>query len=892
MQGFATQSLIGRTHALQSVLSSLRRTGSRGALIIGDAGMGKSALAGQVIDQLEPDYTVHRVHASSSLTAIPYGALAPLLPDLTAGDTDSPLAVMRALMQRFYPAGSETGSNPLVVVDDAHLLDEASADLLSQLVASAQIPMLILARSIRELPSAFPAQAWDGLITRHHLPPLTEEQIHELCVQVLGGPVLGATSTEVARMSGGNPMFALALLDETVRSGGLECRHGVWMLIENVLPPEGRLGDLLRAQLSVLEPQEREALEIISLAEPLPLASAFQLGLHGPVDALTEAKLVSVSDGPQRLLRPRHPLYGEVVRRMVPAARSARLRQRLLTVLTDEDQTLDGLLRFVGWSLDCGAPVPDAQLLQAVSMANNFGDTDFALRAAAAVSDPALSAAVRVQTAAAYFQRGNLVRAGELLSGVAEEANDFTTLKVAVVLSLQIRKQVGAGPEDLQSLAADWAAGLDRLEAAGATGSLTEFTADLVSSRRGCRLLTLYATVLDGGFASAEMELGDVLAAARQADDDEAALVALALLGEVHVAVGQALAGAAATREALELLLRGGHRFLTYYHFVLHRHLSALLWLGEWEEIRAVVAQGMGVPRQVLGQGGTADFCLAVMHLRRNEWDQAVVRLTTAIEGLRLSDPEGLLPIAAAVGAIAAARQGLLEKAHELLGELASIGQHSSRHYALMAQGHAAAARIILGSFPEAGRDLRELAAEAEEAGFLATEFDLRAMAVRLGDTSSMSRLVKVTEGFDGPMARVLNRFARVLLDQDIEELLNFAAEPLQPEWEPLARACLDEALRLARKGKDRGLVNRVQRIAGRHTGHGSGRNHRTGAPVLTRRERDVAGLVVEGHRNAEIADRLFLSVRTVEGHIYRTFEKLGISRREELKEAMEALDR
>ena len=56
------------------------------------------------------------------------------------------------------------------------------------------------------------------------------------------------------------------------------------------------------------------------------------------------------------------------------------------------------------------------------------------------------------------------------------------------------------------------------------------------------------------------------------------------------------------------------------------------------------------------------------------------------------------------------------------------------------------------------------------------------------------------------------------------------------------------------------------------------------GGPLLTRRERDVASLVMQGYRNAEIAERLSLSVRTVEGHIYRTFEKLGISKRDELK--------
>ncbi|MFD1214820.1 response regulator transcription factor, partial [Arthrobacter sp. GCM10027362] len=59
-----------------------------------------------------------------------------------------------------------------------------------------------------------------------------------------------------------------------------------------------------------------------------------------------------------------------------------------------------------------------------------------------------------------------------------------------------------------------------------------------------------------------------------------------------------------------------------------------------------------------------------------------------------------------------------------------------------------------------------------------------------------------------------------------------------------------------------------------------------TGRPAavrLTGRERDIAALVAQGLKNAQIAQQLCLSIRTVEGHIYRTFAKLGISRRDEL---------
>ena len=51
----------------------------------------------------------------------------------------------------------------------------------------------------------------------------------------------------------------------------------------------------------------------------------------------------------------------------------------------------------------------------------------------------------------------------------------------------------------------------------------------------------------------------------------------------------------------------------------------------------------------------------------------------------------------------------------------------------------------------------------------------------------------------------------------------------------------------------------------------------------LTVREREIANLVAAGLSNKDIADRLVVSVRTVEGHLYRACIKLDISDREDL---------
>jgi DNA-binding CsgD family transcriptional regulator len=51
----------------------------------------------------------------------------------------------------------------------------------------------------------------------------------------------------------------------------------------------------------------------------------------------------------------------------------------------------------------------------------------------------------------------------------------------------------------------------------------------------------------------------------------------------------------------------------------------------------------------------------------------------------------------------------------------------------------------------------------------------------------------------------------------------------------------------------------------------------------ITAREREIVMLAADGLSNRAIAERLSVSVRTVEGHVYRIFAKLGIERREQL---------
>jgi len=55
------------------------------------------------------------------------------------------------------------------------------------------------------------------------------------------------------------------------------------------------------------------------------------------------------------------------------------------------------------------------------------------------------------------------------------------------------------------------------------------------------------------------------------------------------------------------------------------------------------------------------------------------------------------------------------------------------------------------------------------------------------------------------------------------------------------------------------------------------------GIPLLTEREEQIAHMVAEGLSNLEISSKLGVTAHTVKNHLFRIYEKLGISNRVEL---------
>ncbi|MDP8909232.1 MAG: helix-turn-helix transcriptional regulator, partial [Chloroflexota bacterium] len=65
----------------------------------------------------------------------------------------------------------------------------------------------------------------------------------------------------------------------------------------------------------------------------------------------------------------------------------------------------------------------------------------------------------------------------------------------------------------------------------------------------------------------------------------------------------------------------------------------------------------------------------------------------------------------------------------------------------------------------------------------------------------------------------------------------------------------------------------------------------RSGADSLTPSERRVCRLAADGLSNRDIAQALFVTLRTVEGHLTQSYMKLDISSRNQLAGVLNAAD-
>jgi DNA-binding CsgD family transcriptional regulator len=192
------------------------------------------------------------------------------------------------------------------------------------------------------------------------------------------------------------------------------------------------------------------------------------------------------------------------------------------------------------------------------------------------------------------------------------------------------------------------------------------------------------------------------------------------------------------------------------------------------------------------------------------------------------------------------------------------------------------------GAVSEAITVMWSAAETAAASGRFAAEVICLQTATQFGDRSAASRLRELEAIVEGPRVGCAARFAAALHDGNADELA-----AVSKDFESVGDlvAAVDAAAQAAiayrsqdLRGSALGCVNRAEALAQQCGGADTPALRQAREPLpLTDREREIVVLLSQGQSNRDIAARLTLSIRTVEGHIYKAMTKTGTASREEL---------
>jgi DNA-binding NarL/FixJ family response regulator len=192
------------------------------------------------------------------------------------------------------------------------------------------------------------------------------------------------------------------------------------------------------------------------------------------------------------------------------------------------------------------------------------------------------------------------------------------------------------------------------------------------------------------------------------------------------------------------------------------------------------------------------------------------------------------------------------------------------------------------GAISEAITVVSEAAARSAAKGQFAAEVMCLQTAAQFGDRTGAARLRELEAVVEGPRVGLAARFAAALRDGDAAEM---AVVSLDFERMGDLVAAVDAAAQAAigyrrqdLRGTALSCATRAAALAEQCGGASTPALRQAAEPLpLTEREQEIVMLIGAGLSNRAIAERLTLSVRTIESHIYRAMLKTGTASRDEL---------
>ena len=876
--------LTGRTEDLALAVEALQGSTHVAVMLLGDSGIGKSTLLDAVVAELRSTVTPVRIHGSPSLTNVPYGVLGPFIVGLPVQEATSQLAVLRTFWSRLEEERRASQKPLLLIVDDAHDLDEATAGILVELAAAGWAKLLVASATRPGLPEPLLQLWFEGIAERIDLRPLTQGQTGDILERALGPQVLPNVTEILWEASEGNPLLLGGLIDDAKNDGTLLQRNGVWLLARPLNSHGDRLTDVVRRQLLRRSPEERQALNLVALAEPVSRELIESTVGEDPVAVLIEHEMIRVTPAPHPQLRLWHSIYGDTLRNLISPARSLQLRQSLLRLMDSEPTSAEGLLRQVSWSMECGVEVDDRQLLRAAVLASRLYEDELARKAAALVKDPELQVAARSVTARTYFNTSDYAAARDILEADFAKGLSVAVLLTGTLMWAAVQAALGHSPADIMDRAGALLEAGERL----ASEHPEDGEGILKATRE--RYATMHAMVFALAGESPEgsgTETG--VLSGPPANTLEAAF-RLALESERLLVQGKAVQAFARVSEALESAGAGHEELYFLAEFLVAKAAAAVIHCGDWEAAETLLAgvtAGPGPNR--ISFGGGVHAAHGIILLYQGKAAQALKALGAALESLRLADPQQLFALTSSMAFAAAAEVGAKDQAALFLADYEAATPAVSRYLRILSQMAITYGKARLGNYPGAFDELRALGRPNGDGSTPGLEFDSLAFCLALGDRDAASRLLELQPELEGLRAAAICQYAAAISTDAATDHLDAGKSCEDAELWGFAALAYDAAANGYRAAGDtlreRMAMSQRKRCLDRADSV-DGQEQEADADalgLLTRRERDIVALAVRGLSDRQIAAELQVSIRTVEGHLYRSYAKLNVKGRDQL---------
>ncbi|MFD8719111.1 AAA family ATPase [Streptomyces sp. NPDC059629] len=899
-------SLFGRSAELDTV-RALTGPGDghapgRGLVVLGEAGIGKSAVLADLLGYAQArGWCVLNGAGRERETGIAFAGLRqlvrPILTELLSmpGPYAEELrAAIGMVMPTSPPARSLAGTalgellsrhaarhaGVLLIVDDAHWMDASSLETLAfaaHSLSAGPVAMVFAARG--EVPPA----GLDEDIAQLVFTPLSITDANEL-LDAQPYPPRGRVRAHILAQAAGNPMALVELsravadeIDERPYPAGLP------------LPLTDKLSTAFAAQLRDLPDRTRRALLLIAACDGKDVAAAIREARDLDPTVLAPAEEGGVITVTARGARFRHPLARSAVYYAATFADRAGAHRELADVLRDEPDRR-------AWHLGAAVCRPDETIASLLATTA----PDAKQRAGAAAAGLALERAAEL-TPDRELQTTRLIMAAETASsdGQFEWAYDLAARALALPgpESLRSRARLVAG----RALA--WAGRPTR--AAATLMPLARETARYDANIAWNALATAATASYQAGQPHDVRLVADTLTEMPPPTDEgtrAAQIWALAVTGQAHGAdiapwlrtdmagnaESQAHAGAAAwlvdrTGDAITLLEAAREAMsAASAGAAVEGSLAALGWAyidaGRWQE-----ARGLAAPSGSTTSTGLAD---STRHLLMATVEAACGRTGEArrlVAAALAADTENSGQLTArarhALGLCALA-DGDYEGAFDHLRGLYTAGGvpcHYHASYLAVGDLAIAAARsgnrvegqallkrirsVLESTLPRPSERVRELFARADSV--LADPADPNAyqpaaLADRADGSWPFERARFQLEAGEWLRRRRRINEAKPLLRAALDAFHALGATPWKRQAEAELRACgvtVPGTLADSRRLRD-----------------------------LTPQQRRILGLAAEGLTNREIAQRLFLSPKTVASHLYHSFPVLGVAERHQLR--------